>query len=101
MKNAKADFVIKLAVGPGKLGKEAYSITNEGKKITVTAGDERGMIYGSLSIAEDLGNGITLQNIKASSEKSNLPFKAIKYDLPWDTYHRSSALDLHVETCKN
>jgi hypothetical protein len=42
-----------------------------------------------------------LQNIKAGSEKPNLPFRAIKYDLPWDSYRRSSALDQHVETCKD
>ncbi|MDB5245940.1 MAG: hypothetical protein JWQ40_334 [Segetibacter sp.] len=101
VKDTKAAFVIKLAVDSTKLGKEGYSIANDGKRITVTGGDERGMIYGSLSIAEDLGNGVELKNIKAASEKPNLPFRAIKYDLPWDTYRRSASLDQHVETCKD
>lgn len=101
VKEAKADFVINLAVDSTKVGKEAYLIVNEGKRISVTGGDGRGMIYGSLSIVEDIGNGVFLQNIKAGSDKPNLPFRAIKYDLPWDTYRRSSALDLHVETCKD
>jgi len=101
VKEAKADFVINLVLDSTKLEKEAYSIVNDGKEITVTAGDGRGLIYGSLSIAEELGNGINLKNIKSGNEKPHLPFRAIKYDLPWDTYRRSSALDLHVETCKD
>ncbi|MEJ7767843.1 MAG: glycoside hydrolase family 20 zincin-like fold domain-containing protein, partial [Chitinophagaceae bacterium] len=101
VRETKADMEINLAVDAAKVGKEAYSIITDGKRITVMGGDERGMIYGSLSLVEDLGNGISLRNIKASSEKPNLPFRAIKFDLPWDTYRRSYALDLHVQTCKD
>jgi len=101
VKESKADYVISLSIDHGKLSKEAFSIINDGKRIIVTGGDERGLIYGSISISEDLGNGINLKNIKASSESPKLPFRAIKYDLPWDTYRHSSALDLHVETCKD
>ena len=101
VKEGKADMQIGLAIDGSKLGKDAFSVTNDGKRIAVTGGDERGLIYGTHSIAEDLSNGIALKNIKAITEKPNLPFRAIKYDLPWDTYRRSSALDLHVETCKD
>ncbi|MEX2593169.1 MAG: hypothetical protein WD426_10360, partial [Anditalea sp.] len=80
---------------------EAYSILPEGKKITVTGGDESGLIYGNLSLAEDLQNGISLHNIKAKSESPNLPFRAIKFNLPWDSYRQSEALDLHTETCRD
>lgn len=59
------------------------------------------MIYGSLSLEEDVRNGIPLQQIKSVSEKPKLPFRAIKFDLPWDTYRHSYALDLHVETCRD
>jgi hypothetical protein len=73
----------------------------QGNKILVTGGDERGMIYGSLSVAEDIRNGVRLQDIKARSEKPNYSLRAVKFDLPWDTYRHSYALDLHMETCKD
>ena len=101
LKEAKADFVIGLAIQSGQPGAEAYSIVTEGKKITVTGGDERGMIYGSLSIAEEVRNGARLENIKPRNEKPNYSLRAVKYDLPWDTYRHSYALDLHYETCKD
>src|SRR4051812_23023353 len=56
LNESKADVEIKLAVDAAKFGKEAYSIINDGSSISVTGGDERGMIYGSLSIMEDIGN---------------------------------------------
>ncbi len=96
-----ADVVVKLVIDSINMEKEAFSIVNDGTTISITGGDGAGLIYGSLSIAEDLRNGIKLQSIKASSEKPHVPFRAIKFDLPWDTYRRSTALDLHVETCKD
>jgi hypothetical protein len=101
VRESKSDIAINLAVDSGNLVKEAFSISNDGKEITVTGGDGRGMIYGALSIAEDVDNGIGLKNIKAKTEQPNLPFRAIKFDLPWDTYRRSYSLDQHIETCKD
>jgi hypothetical protein len=100
VKKNGGDYVINFLVD-NKLGSEAFSIKPSGKQITITGGDESGILYGSLSIAEDLRNGVSLQNIKAKSEKPKLPFRAIKFDMPWDTYRHSLALDLHSETCKN
>ncbi len=95
----KGDFDILLSLDRKGLTPEAYSILPDGNKISITGGDERGIIYGSLSLAEELHNGITLQNIKAKNESTRLHFRAIKFDLPWDTYRHSIALDLHQETC--
>ncbi len=83
------------------MGSEAYAIKIAGKQITITGGDESGILYGSLAIAEDLRNGISLQKLASKSEKPKLAFRAIKYDMPWDTYRHSLALDLHSETCKD
>jgi hypothetical protein len=96
-----AGGLIRFIVDTNQLGTESYSLSRQGKMITITGGDERGLIYGSLSLAEDLRNGIRLTNVKARSEKPNLPFRAIKFDLPWDTYRHSYALDLHGETCRD
>lgn len=98
---SKADFLINVAINPAQLGSEAYSIVTNRKKITITGGDERGMIYGSLSVAEDVRNGARLENIKPRSEKPNYALRAVKFDLPWDTYRHSYALDLHIKTCKD
>ncbi len=97
---APADYTVKLGLDTTSLSQESYDIAAKAKTITITGGDERGLIYGSLSLAESLRNGIPLSAIKASSEKATFPFRAIKFDLPWDTYRHSYALDLHFQTCR-
>ena len=99
-KDSGAEYTVGFLVDK-KLGSEAFSVTPSAKRITITGGDESGLLYGSLSVAEDLRNGISLQKIRAKAEAPKLPFRAIKYDMPWDTYRHSYALDLHSETCKD
>ncbi|MDP4262922.1 MAG: glycoside hydrolase family 20 zincin-like fold domain-containing protein [Bacteroidota bacterium] len=101
VRESPADYEISLSVNAKQLGTEAFSVLAAGKRIMITGGDERGLIYGSLSLTEDLDNGIPLQHCKAKSEKPKLPFRAIKFDLPWDTYRHSYALDLHDQTCRD
>jgi len=98
---SKSDFEINLAVNSQSLTSEAFSVMINGKKITITGGDDRGMIYGSLSVAEDLRNGTRLEKIQPRSEKPHYSLRAVKFDLPWDTYRHSYALDLHLTTCKD
>jgi hypothetical protein len=97
----KADVEIVLIIDSIRQPKEGYAIVNNGKRITVTGGDERGLIYGSLALAENIRNGVSLSNIHATSEKPHVPFRAIKYDLPWDSYRHSTALHVHMETCRD
>jgi hypothetical protein len=101
LQQGKADCQINLAVNDGKLKTEAYNIIPVGKKITVLGGDGRGILYGCFSIAESLRNGVPLNKIQADSESPNLPFRAIKFNLPWDPYRTGGAVDLHIETCKD
>ncbi|MFL5808883.1 MAG: glycoside hydrolase family 20 zincin-like fold domain-containing protein [Flavisolibacter sp.] len=101
LNNLKGGFVITLSTKASELGAEAYSITANGKKITIAGGDNRGMIYGTLSLNEEVRNGKRLEEIKSRSEKPHYSFRAIKFDLPWDTYRHSDALDLHYETCRD
>jgi hypothetical protein len=100
-KRAGYDHLIRLALQPGRLGAEAFSIIPEGKVITICGGDYRGMIYGALALAEMLRNGTALEEVKALEEKPNLAFRGIKYNLPWETYRPSSALDQHYETARD
>ena len=100
LKKSGEDYLVNFRIDK-KLGSEAFSIQTSSRHITITGGAATGIIYGSLSVAEDLRNGVTIQNIKAKSEAPKLPFRAIKFDMPWDTYRHSHALDLHSETCKD
>ncbi len=94
------DFLISLSTHPERLSPEAFEIIPEGKFITIYGGDNRGMIYGSSALAEMLENGLSLGAIPYTSEKPNLEFRGIKFNLPWETYRPSSALDQHIETVK-
>lgn len=95
------DYTIRLAPVQALLGAEAYTIARQNKQIVITGGDARGLIYGCLSLVEEVQNGTSLNAIKARTEKPHLPLRAIKFDLPWDTYRHSDALDLHYETCRD
>ena len=95
------DFLISLTVHPDQLGAEAYSIIPEGKMITISGGDRRGLIYGALALVEFLRNGVFLDNVKREEGKPYLEFRGIKFNLPWHTYRPSSALDQHFETVRD
>jgi hypothetical protein len=97
----KPDCLITLKVDSQNLSPEAFEINPEKSNIVIKGGDGRGIIYGCNSLAEDLMNKIPLRKIQAKQESPRLPFRAIKFDLPWDTYRHSYALSLHQETCKD
>ena len=94
-------YQINLAVESRHLDAEAFTISSEGKKIRITGGDERGIIYGAYSLAEDIRNGIPLNDCRPKNEKPKLVFRALKHNLPWDGYRHSEALHLHYETCRD
>src|SRR4051794_33403552 len=52
-----------------KLSPESFTITAAGKTITVRGGDERGLIYGCLSLREDIRNGVSWVNYQSKTEK--------------------------------
>lgn len=95
------DVLVSLAVNRDRLGPEAFAIVPEGKVITVHGGDLRGLIYGALALAETVRNGTPLEHVPAAEERPHLEFRGIKYNLPWDTYRPSSALDQHFATARD
>lgn len=101
IKNENYDYMISLALHPARLEPEAFSIIPQDKVITIYGGDKRGMIYGALALAEALGNGIALNKVIAQEQKPHLEFRGIKYNLPWETYRPSSALNQHQQTAKD
>lgn len=82
-------------------GPESFSVLPGKGIIKITGGDARGLIYGSLSLAEDLLNGIKLQDISSKTEKPHYLLRAIKHNTSWYSYRPSSALDQHYETLRN
>ena len=69
--------------------------------IRIAAGDGRGLIYGALHVSDLVARGIGLDEIPVCREVPRLGFRAIKFDLPWDTYRHSYALSQHQETCRD
>lgn len=94
-------YLIRLLIDSVRLEKEAYSIQSEDRGITVTGGDDRGLIYGSLTLGRILAAGTPVEKIPTIHEQPHFPFRAIKFDLPWDTYRHSYALDQHYSTCRD
>jgi hypothetical protein len=94
-------YLISISIDTVNLDDEAYSLTPGEKTIKIAGGDKRGMIYGCLSLAEDLRNGIDLGDVKPDSEKPHYLLRAIKHNTSWYSYRPSSALDQHYETLRN
>ncbi len=81
------------------LGKEAFTIESSGKNVKVTGGDPVGVMYGLLDVKEQLANG--KNRVEKADEAPRFPFRALKFNLPWDSYRRGKALQLHAETCRD
>ena len=97
----RSDFRVELSLTPGKLAPEAYAITARRNSLTVSGGDNRGLIYGSLAVTEQLDRGRTIRTLQSAKEKPTVGFRAIKFDLPWDSYRASKALDQHYATVRD
>lgn len=95
------DILISLGINAHRLESEAFQVIPEDRVVTVYGGDQRGLIYGALDVAEQLGNGTRLEDIRAGEERPHQTFRGIKFNLPWDTYRPSSALDQHIPTARD
>ena len=93
-------FKISVRTDSMRLGPEAYSLEIKGNRIEIKGGDNRGMIYGCLALAEDIRNGICPGDIKSRSEKPHYQLRAVKHNTSWYSYRPSSALDQHYETLR-
>jgi hypothetical protein len=97
-KHGNSNLLVILSLDSARLKPECYATAVGRRSLTIAGGDERGVIYGALSVAEQLRNGVALKALQAKTESAALPFRAIKFNLPWDSYRSSSALDLHYDT---
>lgn len=95
------DYLVSIAVNGHGLAAEAFTIKPEGRHITVYGGDPRGMVYGTLALVEDIRRGVPLDKVQARTETPRLPLRAIKHNLPWDSYRPSKAIDQHLPTTRD
>lgn len=93
-------YRIEINIDSTSLQSEAYNLKPGGRTLRITGGDKRGMIYGCLSVAEDIKNGILLSEIKSRSEKPHYLLRAIKHNTSWYSYRPSSSMDQHYETLR-
>lgn len=96
-------FVIRLAVDPSAQPEDqSFSIRRTDEtRLEIVGADPAGALYGGLAVAEDLRNGLDPAAVPERTESPHVPFRAIKFNLPWDSYRHSPALDLHTETARD
>ncbi|MEP7323992.1 MAG: hypothetical protein ABI761_18835 [Saprospiraceae bacterium] len=99
--NGEIKIALQIKKSPSTEERFAIQVEKQLKLIQLAGSDDRDLIYASQSIADDLRRGITLLNIEPRSEQAFLPFRGIKYDLPWDTYRHSYALSQHDQICRD
>jgi hypothetical protein len=97
--NANPDFEIFTAIDSVQFGTEAFQIGVENKTVTVTGGDATGVMYGLFDIKEQLESG--QKTIEIKRESPAIPFRAIKFNLPWMSYRNGESLQLHSETVRD
>lgn len=95
------DRHVRLTIATSALGPEGFAIAPTDDGVTVGGGDDRGLIYGALQVVETLDTGTRLEALPELDGRPNQQFRAIKYNLPWETYRPSSALDQHYDTARD
>ena len=93
------DLTIHASIDSVNLKHEAYKIVSSDKLVNILGGDAVGLMYGLLEVKNQLKAGRRI--IESKEESPSLMFRAIKFNLPWDSYRRSEALSLHYETCRD
>jgi hypothetical protein len=79
--DSKADIVF-ISDSAG-LKKEGFHIQKEGKRITITAGDDAGFMYGALELAEQI-QLYGLQGVKETSQNPYMEIRGTKFNIPLD-----------------
>ncbi len=91
-----------LAAEYESIAPEGFSIRRlSRKKIAILAADESGSMYGLLEVAEQMQAGKTIKTIEEKKVNPGYAFRAIKFNLPWNSYRVHESLQLHEETVRN
>ncbi len=98
LQESDADLVVTTDL-EDTLAPGGFRIAVDGNQVRVTGGNAAGLMYGLLNIREQLEVGNKV--IEGGEESPHFSFRAIKFNLPWDSYRRGNALQLHYETCRD
>ncbi len=89
---ATGKFKVNFILDPTYGKPEGYSITNvRNGEITITAGDQNGLMYGGLELAELIKIGTDIRNVANTSDQPYIGKRGIKYNIPLDV--RTSSFD--------
>ena len=65
------------------------------------APDQTGAMYGTLDLVEQLRMNGNLKHVEERVISPTVPFRAVKFNLPWSPYRGGDQTDLHFDTCKD
>ena len=81
---------------------EGFSIKKiSPEKAAVISSDQVGAMYGIMDIAEQLQMCKTISLLNEKVINPKLPFRGIKFNLPWNSYRRDQSLQIHESTLKD
>lgn len=78
-----------------------YRLKKAGRNIFVLANSSAGMLYGVMDLAEQLEEVEYISEIREVDVDPAVPFRAIKFNLPWSPYRPGPATELHTEVCRD
>jgi hypothetical protein len=85
-----------------KVTEEGYAIRKiSRKKIALVASDSSGAMYGLLDVAEQLQIRKKPAKVEEKTVNPTLHFRAIKFNLPWNSYRVHESLQLHTQTVRD
>jgi len=90
-----AQLSVRVVRHDASLGPDGYSVAQEGGRLLVSGGDERGAMYGLLEVAEQLRRGTPLARIAPQTTRARFSFRTIKFNLPFSAYRTSPTLEQH------
>lgn len=83
---------------------ESFKITRGGENnfsVIIHGGDETGLMYGALDIAERIRNQGAVDSIDEKEVSPTVGTRAIKFNLPWSPYRCGEQNDLHFGVCRD
>ncbi len=82
------------------LDAEAYRLqVDDHGAVRIAGGDAVGAMYGLQDLAEQLRTPST-QLINSAGRPAH-PFRALKFNLPWDAYRSNEAITQHLDVCRD
>lgn len=84
-----------------EIRKEGFRITNSFDAVFITAIEGTGAMYGLLELAEQLEIKRDLNLIESKLMNPRFPFRAVKYNLPWESYRENDALQANLELSRD